>query len=105
MEIDGGGWTLVWQHTYVKFNPITSDMFYFSKSRQPCNKDASRFNPTEQMIVAYHKGTIVYAYKGYFNYNIDHYWTGTTYILHDAKKVIDMYVSVDDLLEYHLHHL
>ena len=39
------------------------------------------------MIVAYHKGTIVYAYKGYFNRNIDHNWTGA--ILLDAKKVID----------------
>ena len=30
------------------------------------------------MIVAYHKGTIVYAYKGIFNYNIDHAydWNG-----------------------------
>ena len=27
----------------------------------------ARFNPTEQMIVAYHKGTVVYAYKGLFN--------------------------------------
>ena len=98
MKIDGGGWTLVWQHTYMKFNPLTSDMFYFSKSYRPCIKDASyedwcnvpkkvRFHPTEQIIVAYHKGTIVYAYKAHFNYNIDHYWTGT--ILHDAEKVID----------------
>ena len=26
-----------------------------------------RFNPTEQMIVAYHNGTVVYAYKHLFN--------------------------------------
>ena len=29
----------------------------------------------------------MYAYKGYFNHNIDYHWTGA--ILLDAKKVID----------------
>jgi len=98
MFTDGGGWTLVWQHTYMKFKPLSSKMFYFSKSYRPCVKDASqedwcnvpnkaRFNPTEQMTVGYYKGTIVYAYKGFFNRNIDHHWTGA--ILLDAKKVID----------------
>ena len=99
MTIDaGGGWTLVWQHTYMKCNPLSSNMFYFSDYYRSCVKDASHeewcnvpnkahFNPTEQMIVAYHKGTIVYAYKGYFNRNIDHHWTGA--ILLDAKKMID----------------
>ena len=28
------------------------------------------------MIVAYHKGSIIYVCKGIFNYNIDHDWTG-----------------------------
>ena len=98
MTIDGGGWTLVWQHTYMKYNPLSSNMFYFSDYYQSCVNNASHegwcnvpnkahFNPTEQMIVAYHKGTIVYAYKGYFNCNIDRHWTGA--ILLDAKKVID----------------
>ena len=39
------------------------------------------------MIVGYYKGTIVFAYKGYFNCNIDYHWTGT--MLLDAKKVMD----------------
>ena len=47
----------------------------------------ARFNPTEQMIAAYHKGTIVYAYKGIFNYNMDHHWSGA--ILFNATKMID----------------
>ena len=62
-------------------------MFYYSSSYRPCVKDASHedwcnvpnkstFYPTEQMIVAYHKGTVVYAYKGYFSHNIDYHWTG-----------------------------
>ena len=98
MSTDGGGWTLVWQHTYIKFNPLNSKMFYYSSSYRPCVKDASHedwcnvpnkahFSPTEQMIVAYHKGTIVFAYKGYFNRNIDYHWTGAMPL--DAKMVID----------------
>ena len=39
------------------------------------------------MIVAYHKGTIVYAYKATFNYNIDHDWTGG--VLVNFEKIID----------------
>ena len=39
------------------------------------------------MIVAYHQGTIVYAYKGIFNYNIDHDWSGG--VLVDYKKITD----------------
>ena len=74
-------------------------MFYYSDYTQPCVKDASHqewcnvpnkvcFNPTEQMIVAYHKGTIVCAYKGYINCNINCQWT-TEGILHGAEKVTD----------------
>jgi len=98
MTTDGGGWTLVWKHTYMKYRTLHEKMFYYSDYTQPCVKDAShqewcnvpnkaRFNPTKQMIVAYHKGTIVYAYKGYFNRNIDYHWTGG--ILLDAKVVED----------------
>jgi len=98
MVTDGGGWTLVWQHTYMKFKPLHPKMFYFSKGYWPCVKDVSQedwcnvpnkanFNPTEQMKVGYYKGTIVFAYKGYFNCNIDYHWTGA--ILLDPRKVID----------------
>ena len=100
------GWTLVWQHTYIKYKTLYDKMFYFSDHYKPCVKDAShedwcnvpnkvRYNPTEQMTVAYHKGTIVYAYKGYINLNIDHHWTGA--ILLDAKKVIDSCISNNNI--------
>jgi len=39
------------------------------------------------MVVGYYRDTIVFAYKGYFNRNIDYDWTGA--ILLDARKVID----------------
>ena len=46
-----------------------------------------KFNPEEQMIVAYHNTNVVYAYKGLFNRNIDYDWSGG--ILLDFKKIID----------------
>ena len=39
------------------------------------------------MIVAYHNKEIIYAYKGIFNFNIDHDWTGG--ILVNFTKIID----------------
>ena len=96
MSTNGGGWTLVWTHSYMEISPLSANMYYFSDYYKSCTTHDSgwcnipnkkRFNPTEQMIVAYHKGTIVYAYKGKFNYNIDHDWTGG--VLVDFKKIID----------------
>ena len=96
MSTDGGGWTLVWTHSYLEISPLSTNMYYFSDYYKSCTTHDSgwcnipnkkRFNPTEQMIVAYHKGTIVYAYKGIFNYNIDHDWTGG--VLVDFKKIVD----------------
>ena len=66
--------------------PLNISMRYCSEDYTPCVTRASgwwnipnkaKFNPTEQMIVAYHKGTVVYAYKGLFNRNIDYNWSGT----------------------------
>ena len=96
MATNGGGWTLVWKHSYMETSPLSTDMYYFSDYYKSCTTydsgwcnipNKKRFNPTEQMIVAYHKGSIVYAYKGIFNYNIDHDWTGG--VLVDFKKIID----------------
>jgi len=39
------------------------------------------------MIVAYHKETVVYAYKGLINRNIDFNWSGATLI--DPVKIVD----------------
>ena len=96
MRTDGGGWTLVWQHSYMETSPLSTNMYYFSDYYKACATYASgwcnipnkkRFNSTEQMIVAYHEGSIYYAYKGVFNYNIDHDWTGG--VLVDFKKIFD----------------
>ena len=45
------------------------------------------FNANEQMVAAYHKGTMVFAYKGYFNSYINYHWTGA--FLSDPTKVLD----------------
>ena len=79
MSTAGGGWTLTWTNSYTETLPLSSNMYYFSDYYRRCTTydggwcnipNKKCFNPTEQMIVAYHKGTIVYAYRGIFNYNM-----------------------------------
>ena len=95
--LDGGGWTLVWQHSYMEDHPLTTNMTFFSDYYKPCTQHATswcnipnkaRFDPTEQMIVAYHNKRVVYAYKGVFNRNIDYDWTGAILMVH--SKIIDL---------------
>ena len=95
-SLDGGGWTLVWQHSYLEDLPLTTNMKFYSDFYRACVQHATswcnipkkaRFHPTEQMTVAYYKGTVVYAYKGVFNHNIDYDWSGA--ILMDHRKIID----------------
>ena len=83
--LNGGGWTLVWQHSYMENLPLSTNMTFFSKYYKPCNQHATgwcnipnkaRFSATEQMIVAYLNKRIIYAYKGVFNRNIDYDWSG-----------------------------
>ena len=97
MQTDGGGWSLVWKHSYTEVSPLTTDMYYHSDFFKPCTDLASgwcnvpnkiRFQPEEMMIAAYHKGTIVYAYKGTFNRNLDHDWTGAT-LLGNVRAITD----------------
>ena len=84
-KLDEGGWTLVWQHSYMEDLPLTTNMTFFSDYYEPCTQHATswcnipnkaRFNPTEQMIAAYCDKSVGYAYKGIFNRNIDHDWSG-----------------------------
>ena len=86
----------MWKHSYMEVTPLTSDMYYFSNHNRPCTDinsgwcnvpHKSRFGATEMMIVAYHSKTVVYAYRGRFNGNIDSDWTGG--ILLDHHKCVD----------------
>ena len=97
MHTDGGGWSLVWKHSYLEVSPLTTDMYYHSDFFKPCTDLASgwcnvpdkiRFQPEEMMIAAYHYSTMVYAYKGTFNRNLDHDWTGAT-LLGNVRAITD----------------
>ena len=41
------------------------------------------------MIVAYHKGTVVYAYASLFNRLIDYSWRGAILCEVDSRKIVD----------------
>ena len=97
MHTDGGGWSLVWKHSYMEVTNLTTSMFYHSSFFKPCTDLASgwcnvpgkiRFQPEEMMIVAYHYSTTVYAYKGTFNRNLDHDWTGAA-LLGNIRAITD----------------
>ena len=94
--LDKGGWTLVWQHSYMEDLPLTTNMTFFSDCYKPCTQHATswcnipnkaRFNPTEQMTVAYNNKHVIYAYKGAFNRNIDYDWAGGALIAY--TNIID----------------
>ena len=96
MELDGGGWTLVWKHSYRQVGSLTEAMKYFSSTLEPCYNLGvgwcnfpckERLHPTEMAIAAYHEGTMVYAYKALFNRNLDSDWTGG--VLVDPVKLVD----------------
>ena len=36
MTTDGGGWTLVWKHSYMESLPLSTNMYYFSDYYKSC---------------------------------------------------------------------
>ena len=104
--LDKGGWTLVWQHSYMEEGTITTNMTYFSNHYKPCTKHATswcnvpnkaRFNPTEQIIVAYKSKQVVYAYKGVFNRNIDYDWSGGYILWLIPRLLINVHITMVDV--------
>ena len=88
------GNTLTWKIFHSV--SLTTNMTFFSKNYKHCTQHATgwcnipnkaRFNPTEQMIVAYLNKQIIYAYKGDFNMNIDYNWSGGILIAY--TKILD----------------
>ena len=86
----------MWKHSYMEVLPLTQQMYYFSDTFRSCqdltagwcNVDRKgRFNAEEMMIAAYHNNHLVYAYRGRYNHNIDHEWSGG--ILLDPKVCVD----------------
>jgi len=94
--IDGGGWTLVWKHSYLDVGAQTSNMLFYSQFQRECttfgddwcstpNKLA--IGTTEQRAVASHNGTIVYDYRGDLHANLDTDWRG--FILNNYVRISD----------------
>ena len=96
---DGGGWRLVWKHAQLEVGTVNDNMRFFSTYDKPCtNLEAGSdgwcnvpsklsLNPTQQMIVAYHNGVSVYAYKGDINPDLDTSWHGA---------ILNNYVRIQD---------
>ena len=87
---------MVWKHSYMEVLPLTTAMYYFSQHYRECSNmeagwcnipNKGHFHPTHMMIAAYHNKNVVWAYKGWFNWNIDHDWTGG--VLVEPKQVVD----------------
>ena len=87
---------MVWKHSYMEVLPLTTAMYYFSQHYRECSNmeagwcnipNKGHFQPTEMMIAGYHNKNVVWAYKGWFNWNIDHDWTGG--VLIEPKQVVD----------------
>ena len=87
----------MWKHSYVDVSPLTTDMYYHSSFYKPCTDlsvgwcnvpNKTRLQPEEMMIAAYHNEILVYAYKGTFNRNIDHHWTGGI-LLMPVTRIMD----------------
>jgi len=95
-DLDGGGWKLVWKHSYMQVGSVNSNMAFFSSFDKPC-EDLSvgwcnvpnklSFGANQQMIMALHNDHIVYAYRGDINPNLDSSWRGA--ILKNYVKLID----------------
>ena len=80
-----------------KVYPLTIDMYYHSSFYKPCTDlsvgwcnvpNKTRLQPEEMMIAAYHNEILVYAYKGTFNRNIDHHWSGGI-LLMPVTQIVD----------------
>ena len=87
----------MWKHSYLQVSPLTTDMYYHSSFYKPCTDlsvgwcnvpNKTRLQPEEMMIAAYHNGILVYAYKGTFNRNIDHHWSGGA-LLTPVTRIVD----------------
>ena len=97
MQLDGGGWALVWKHSYFQVDTsYLSLMRTDSKHSKPCldlsdgwcnipNKQPTGY--TEQLVAGYHKGTVVFAYKAALNPKLGVDWTGP--YLKTTHRVVD----------------
>ncbi len=100
MALDGGGWTLVWKHSYYEVGAPTDTMRFYSTSAKECKDTTAGWcnvpgklsvGKTQQLVIATYQGTTVYAYKGDLNPKIDSSWEGA--ILKNATSLVDKCVN------------
>jgi len=96
MTLDGGGWTLVWKHSYYEVGAWQDNMRFYSSYDKPCVDTSTGWcnvpaklsiGKTEQATVATYNGTTIYAYKGTLNSKLDSSWEGA--ILQSPKALVD----------------
>ena len=97
ISIDGGGWAMVWKHSYNQVDKSQlSRMRTYSQEFMPCvnmsvgwcnlpNKQPTGYR--EQMLAAYHNGILVYAYKAPLNPNLGKSKTGP--YLNVTRMIVD----------------
>jgi len=95
-DLDGGGWKLVWKHSYMEVGTVNDDMRFFSQHDRPCTDLAVgwcnvpnklSFGADQQMTMAMHNGHVVYAYRGDINPELDSSWQGA--ILNNYVSLVD----------------
>ena len=105
MTTDGGGWQLVWKHSYCEVggSPADSMRFYVQSAPAPfsecsnldagwCNRPGKlTLGATEQMTAAYHDKSVVFAWKGIINAQLDSSWEGA--ILNNPVSLVDSCTS------------
>ena len=105
-ELDGGYWNLVWKHSYLQVpRSLYSSARTFSKVSETC-KDLSDgwcnvpnkqlAGATEQMIAAFHHGTVVYAYKSPLNPNLGVTEQGAR-LMSGWSKIVDKCVGTNGI--------
>eukprot|EP00049_Salpingoeca_infusionum_P019217 m.360847 g.360847 ORF g.360847 m.360847 type:complete len:1032 (+) comp19206_c0_seq1:101-3196(+) len=96
MELDGGGWQLVWLHAYLQNGAVDESFAFFAGTDTPCTSLSANACNTprktaqgavEQMTVAYNSGVPKYAYKSHLNHLLDTSYRGG--ILLDPVQVLD----------------
>jgi hypothetical protein len=100
MKLDAGGWTLVWKHSYYEVGSPNDNMRFYSPVLTECLDTSAGWcnvpgklsiGKTQELIVAAHNGTTVYAYKGDLNSKLDSSWEGA--ILTTPQGLVDQCIN------------
>ena len=83
-------------HGHVLLQPALQGVLRHGGRMMQHIPNKGHLQPTHMMIAAYHNKNVVWAYKGWFNWNIDHDWTGG--VLVEPVQVVDRCTRTDHSL-------